>query len=178
MQNQRNSHLVEGTLTTKNSKESVSSPDLASKRFSKNLLQMFIQSITNLSSLRFPQKLSVQILLLLALGVLAPYSSVFAASASISWDPNAESDLAGYKLYKRTLPSQDFGQPIFSGFSSTPSSPTTTATELSEGTTYGFIVTAFDTSGNESTPSIERQFTPTTSTPPPPPPPPPPHPQI
>ena len=170
MKNQKTRPVGESRIAN-NPKNSISSPALACKRFPKNVKQMFIQSITSLSSLRFAQTLSVQILLLFALGILTPYSQVFAASASISWDPNTESDLAGYKLYKRTLPSQDFGQPIFSGFPSSPSSPTTTATGLSEGTTYGFVVTAFDTSGNESAPSIEKQFTPTTGTPPPPPPP-------
>ena len=95
-------------------------------------------------------------------------TSVFAGSATMTWASNTESDLAGYKIYKRALPSQDFGQPIFSGLTSTPSSPTTTVTGLSEGTTYGFIVTAFDTSGNESAPSIEKHFTLTTGTTPPP----------
>ena len=170
MKCQRTSPLVEGSLTAKNPKESISYSGLNSKRFPKNVLQMFIQAITGLSSLNVSKKLPIQILLLLAIGILTPCSPVFAANVSVSWDPNTESDIAGYKLYKRTLPSQDFGQPLFSGFPNNPSSPTTTVTGLSEGTTYGFIVTAIDTSGNESAPSIEKQFTTTTGTPPPPPP--------
>ncbi|WNM63963.1 Ig-like domain-containing protein [Candidatus Nitrospira neomarina] len=86
----------------------------------------------------------------------------------MTWDKNSESDLAGYKIYKRTLPSQDFGQPIFSGMPSNPSSPATTVSGLNGGTTYGFIATAFDTAGNESAPSTEKQITLTTTAPPPP----------
>ena len=157
MQYHRTSPLVEKKLTAQNPKESISCPSLTSKRIPKNVLQVFIKAATGLSSLNFPQKLSFQILLLLAL--LTPCSPVFSASVLVSWDSNTESDLAGYKLYKRALPTQNFGQPIFLGFPSNPSSPSTTVTGLSEGTTYGFILKAFDTSGNESAPSVEKQLT-------------------
>ncbi|MCB9775765.1 MAG: FG-GAP repeat protein [Nitrospiraceae bacterium] len=102
-------------------------------------------------------------LLLFGLFVSSAYS---ASSVQLTWNANTESDLAGYKIYKRTLPSQDFGQPIFSGFPNNPSSPSTTVSGLSGGTTYGFIATAFDTAGNESTPSTEATITITTSPPP------------
>ncbi|WP_443147597.1 Ig-like domain-containing protein, partial [Nitrospira sp.] len=88
----------------------------------------------------------------------------------MTWNKNTESDLAGYKVYKRALPSQDFGQPIFSGMPSNPSSPATTVSGLNGGTTYGFIATAFDTAGNESAPSTEKQISIPTGTSPPPPP--------
>ncbi|MGP0593548.1 Ig-like domain-containing protein [Nitrospira sp. T9] len=106
---------------------------------------------------------AVLTLLLSGLLISPAYS---ASSIQLIWDANTESDLAGYKIYKRTLPSQDFGQPIFSGFPNNPSSPSTTVSGLSGGTTYGFIATAFDTAGNESTPSTEATITITTSTPP------------
>ncbi|MDT3778237.1 Ig-like domain-containing protein [Nitrospira sp. MA-1] len=48
-----------------------------------------------------------------------------------------------------------------------PSSPSTTVSGLSAGTTYGFIATAFDTAGNESAPSTERQISVPTGTSPP-----------
>ncbi|MDR4484699.1 MAG: Ig-like domain-containing protein [Nitrospirales bacterium] len=106
-------------------------------------------------------------ILLLAVTILIPCSPVFSANVSVTWNKNTESDLAGYKIYQRTLPSQDFGQPIFSGMPSNPSSPSTTVTGLSEGKTYGFMAKAFDTSGNESAPSTEAQITLTTNPPPP-----------
>ena len=104
-------------------------------------------------------------ILIFLLTMLGTCVNLHAASVMISWDPNPESDIAGYKLYKRALPSQDFGQPIFSGLPGTPSSPSTIVTGLSDGTTYGFMLTAFDTSGNESAPSLEKQITLPTVTP-------------
>ncbi|WNM57962.1 Ig-like domain-containing protein [Candidatus Nitrospira allomarina] len=108
-------------------------------------------------------------LLLFVLLVSPAYS---ASSIQVTWDANTESDLAGYKIYKRTLPSQDFGQPIFSGMPGNPSSPSTTVAGLNGGTTYGFIATAFDTAGNESAPTTEVPITFPPSSPPPPSPPP------
>ncbi len=78
-----------------------------------------------------------------------------AASTTLSWDQNVESDLAGYKIYQRTLPLFDFGSPIFSGLPSNASSPSRTISGLNADTEYGFITTAFDQSGNESGPSNE-----------------------
>ena len=88
-------------------------------------------------------------------------SSLYAASASLSWDANSEPDLAGYNIYQRTLPSIDFGAPIFSGLPSNPSSPQLVVNNLNAGISYGFIATAFDFSGNESSPSLELHVTPT-----------------
>ena len=86
-------------------------------------------------------------------------SNIHAASVSVTWDANNESDLAGYKIYQRKLPSTDYGSPVFSGFPSNPASPQITITNLIEGETYGFIATAFDASGNESSPTTEKQIT-------------------
>ena len=86
-------------------------------------------------------------------------SSINAASVSLSWNANSESDLAGYKIYQRKLPSTNYGFPIFTGLPSNPNSPQITITNLTEGETYGFIGTAFDTSGNESSPTPEKQIT-------------------
>ena len=86
-----------------------------------------------------------------------------AANVALTWNPNSEADLAGYKIYQRTLPSTDYGLPIFSGLPSIPSAPQLTVTDLPEGSSYGFIATAYDTSGNESVPSLEAQITVATS---------------
>lgn len=82
-----------------------------------------------------------------------------AAGVTLSWSPNTEANIAGYKVYQRTLPATDFGSPIFSGPSQTPNSPSLTIADLPEGHTYAFIVTAYDTKGNESRPSEEQQVT-------------------
>ncbi len=78
---------------------------------------------------------------------------------TLTWKPNNESGLAGYNIYKRILPSTDYGRPILSGIPSNPSAPQLTVPNLLEGTSYGFIVTAFDSAGNENAPSLEKQTT-------------------
>ena len=75
----------------------------------------------------------------------------FAYSGSLiaTWDANAESDLAGYKLY--------YG-PESSNYTKTIDVGDTTAYQvnnLTVGETYFFVVTAYDSSGNESAPSTE-----------------------
>ena len=81
-------------------------------------------------------------------------TSTHAENAILTWDPNTESDLAGYRVYQRILPSVDFQQ-IFSGMPPVPNSPEHTVTGLQFGNTYNYIVTAFDQSGNEGPPSNE-----------------------
>ena len=115
-------------------------------------------------------KVQVSYVFLLLLNISLTYSLAFAADLLITWDQNTETDLAGYKIYERQLPSLEYGVPIFSGQPSDPFSPSHVISNVEEGFTYGYIITAFDTSGNESTPSIEDQITiappPPSSTPP------------
>jgi fibronectin type 3 domain-containing protein len=73
------------------------------------------------------------------------------ASASFEWDPNTETDLAGYKIYQGSSSGQ-YGQPIATLAASSTSYE---ATGLQNGSTYFFVVTAFDTSGNEGSLSDE-----------------------
>ncbi len=70
-------------------------------------------------------------------------TGAFAATASLSWDANTESDLSGYKVYFGTAPGS-YGTPVNVG-----NTTSYTVSGLSDGTYY-FAVTAFDTSGNES----------------------------
>ncbi len=67
-----------------------------------------------------------------------------ATTAILSWAPNTDSDLAGYKVYMGTL-SGLYGTPVDVG-----NVTTYTAGNLSSGTTYYFSVTAYDQSRNES----------------------------
>jgi len=82
----------------------------------------------------------------------------FAGSATISWRANAESDLAGYRLYYGTS-SRSYGPPV-------PAGRVTqyTLANLTDGRTYYFGVTALDFSGNESGYSAEAKKTIATST--------------
>jgi hypothetical protein len=81
------------------------------------------------------------------LTVNAPASS----SATLIWNANTESDLAGYKVYRATA-SGAYGAPIAT---LTGNVTNYVATGLQVGTTYFFVVTAYDNAGNESIVSNE-----------------------
>jgi fibronectin type 3 domain-containing protein len=81
----------------------------------------------------------------------SPPASIATASAQFEWDPNTETDLAGYKIYKGSSSGQ-YGAPI----ATLPASSTSyEADGLQKGSTYFFVVTAFDNSGNEGPLSAE-----------------------
>lgn len=73
--------------------------------------------------------------------------------ATLEWDPNSESDLAGYKMYVGTA-SGVYGEPIDVGLATT-----YTVTGLLPGRTYYFAVSAYNTSGKESGKSNEVSYT-------------------
>ncbi|MGA2260075.1 MAG: dockerin type I domain-containing protein [Acidobacteriota bacterium] len=79
-------------------------------------------------------------LVLFALLLAAP---LLAADVKLAWDPNSESDLAGYKVYYGKAPGV-YGAPISLG-----TQTTYTVTGLAPGTYY-FAVTAYNTTGLES----------------------------
>ena len=70
-------------------------------------------------------------------------------AVTLRWDPNIEVDLMGYKVYVGTK-SGSFGPSIDVGNVTAHS-----LTNLQKGSTYYFVVTAYDKSGNESLPSNE-----------------------
>ena len=74
-----------------------------------------------------------------------------ASTATLTWNAGTESDLAGYKVYRGTA-SGTYGAPL----ATLPKTITShTATGLQNGTTYFFVITAYDTAGNESAYSNE-----------------------
>ena len=76
---------------------------------------------------------------------------VSTSSATLTWDPNTDSDLASYRVYQTTTPGV-YGTPI----ATVPAGATTyTRTGLTMGSTYYFRITAVDSTGNESLPSNE-----------------------
>ncbi|MBN1998931.1 fibronectin type III domain-containing protein [candidate division KSB1 bacterium] len=86
------------------------------------------------------------ILLILMLGT---GHLVFPGALIVSWDANTESDLAGYKIYYGTE-SQNYVHVLDVG-----DTTRYIVDGLVEGSTYYFVVTAYDFSGNESAPSVE-----------------------
>ena len=100
-----------------------------------------IITVTASGSTNSPQQIPVS----LTLSVTA------AGTANLTWNTSTESDLTGYKVYRATA-SGTYGAPL----ATLPKTTTTyTATELQTGTTYFFVITAYDSSGNESTFSNE-----------------------
>ncbi len=80
--------------------------------------------------------------------------TVFAAAqATLEWDPNAEADLAGYKMYVGAS-SGVYGVPIDVGLATT-----CAVTSLLAKHTYYFAVTAYNTAGKESGKSNEICYT-------------------
>ena len=71
-------------------------------------------------------------------------------SVTLTWTASVAPDLAGYKIYRATS-SGAYGAPIATLGKTTSYS----ATSLSTGTTYFFVITAYDSAGNESSYSNE-----------------------
>ncbi|RJR50165.1 MAG: hypothetical protein C4576_06280 [Desulfobacteraceae bacterium] len=83
---------------------------------------------------------------ILLLGALVLPSLVLAGSATITWQPNTEADLAKYRVYWSTTAGS------YESYKAEVAKGTTSyaANSLTNGQTYYFVVTAVDTSGNES----------------------------
>ncbi|MFQ5455433.1 MAG: fibronectin type III domain-containing protein [Nitrospirota bacterium] len=92
-------------------------------------------------------------LLIAALILLINVQYSFGGEALLSWNANTEPDLAGYMVYYGTS-SHNYIQVRGKG-ELTGLNTTYTIQNLTEGVTYYFAVTAFDTSGNESNYSNE-----------------------
>jgi len=88
--------------------------------------------------------------LLTILAILAIAGIAQAATINVSWNPNTEPDLAGYRLYVGEASGQ-YGEPVDVG------NVTGHVMEITpqHGATYYFALTAYDTSGNESGYSAE-----------------------
>jgi fibronectin type III domain protein len=75
-------------------------------------------------------------------------------SVTLSWNPNPESDIAGYHVSYGTT-SGSYTQQIDAG-----SATTASVSGLQDGTRHFFVVTAYDTAGLESLPSTEVAYPP------------------
>ncbi len=129
-------------------------------QYSRNSISM---NISTLYATPIRQSLIVHMTFLLLLNFLFMTSNLYAAEVSVTWNANRESDLAGYRVFQRLLPSNDYRSAVFSGLPSNPKAPQITISNLLADTTYGFIATAFDSSGNESQISREAIVTTTSN---------------
>ena len=93
----------------------------------------------NKRSLRVPVSLSIT-----APPAAPPPPPPQSTSATLTWSPNAETDLAGYKLYVGKA-SGIYGAPIIIG-----KQTSYTVSNLQLGNTYYFALSAYDINGNES----------------------------
>jgi len=76
------------------------------------------------------------------IGLIA--ANAMAAQATLAWDPNTESDLAGYRIHYGTASGS------YTVHTDVHNVTTYTVDGLTAGQTYYFAVTAYDASGNES----------------------------
>ena len=86
--------------------------------------------------------LGFKIVVCIIIGIIA--SNALAAQATLTWDPNTESDLGGYKVHYGTTNGS------YTVHTDVHKVTTHTVTGLTAGQTYYFAATAYDTSGNES----------------------------
>ncbi len=94
-------------------------------------------------------------LLALATFLLIPFlplSNVHSAQVTLAWDPNTEPDLAGYRVHYGTA-SRSYQAHLDAGLNTT-----YTVSNLPDGGSYFFAVTAYDSSGNESAYSGEVSY--------------------
>ena len=75
------------------------------------------------------------------------------SNVTFAWDANTETDLAGYRLYQSSTPgTYTFGES--EAVVTIPAGTETVQITVPDGTLY-FVLTAYDTDGNESGPSNE-----------------------
>ncbi|MCD6115711.1 Ig-like domain-containing protein [bacterium] len=92
-------------------------------------------------------------ILLSIAGLLLLWAGSIAATLELSWQPNTEPDLAGYKIYYGTS-----GSGVYSIIIDVGNVNTYDLTGLSIGATYYLVVTAYDENGNESGYSEEVSY--------------------
>lgn len=79
----------------------------------------------------------------------APGTLLYRGQATINWNANPESDLAGYRVW------HGIASGVYSEFVDVGNVTTYQWNGLLPGTTHFFVVTAYDTGGLESLPSLE-----------------------
>ena len=96
--------------------------------------------------------------LLMCAMLLALGSAAWAATVTVMWDANTETDLAGYRLYQSdTSGVYTFGENH--AIETIPAgTETVTIDDIPDGT-YFCVLTAYDFGGNESGPSNEVEVT-------------------
>lgn len=100
--------------------------------------------------------------------VIAILASDAAWGATLTWSPNTEPDLAGYRVYQCT--SQPCGRAYGTASLLVTLGTVTSFNIGTPGSTQYYVITAYDTANNESAESGVAIYSPPNSPPPPPPP--------
>jgi hypothetical protein len=80
----------------------------------------------------------------------------YGVNVTLSWEPNSEADLAGYRIfYREEGQGYNYNNPAWEG-----TDTTSTIYNLDDDTTYYIVVRAFDEAGNESGSSAEVSYAP------------------
>ena len=113
-----------------------------------------------------------KIVLCVAMVAFMLASMGYAAEVTLTWDPNSEADLAGYRIYMTTAQGEyaykqanpDTPNLVWEGTLDDPvklpdpQNPTAKVAIPNDCRDYWFVGTAFDLCGNESLPSNEVHF--------------------
>jgi hypothetical protein len=105
------------------------------------------------SEARMRSLLQIIIVMLLVMGTCWVLEVQAAQSVTLAWDPNLDPTIAGYRLYEGTS-SGVYTQQIEVG-----NITAALVSNLADGQTYFFAVTAYNTAGAESIPSNEVSYT-------------------
>ena len=89
----------------------------------------------------------------LLLGLATGAQAAADREVTLAWNANTESDLAGYRLLYGTTPG------TYSGSVDAGNATSATATGLNSGTDYYFVVVAYNSAGQTSSPSAEISYT-------------------
>ena len=101
--------------------------------------------------------------------VLMCAAPAWGATVKLTWNPNTEPDLAGYRIYQTETPgAYDKATQRVADISATANQQKTADVQVNftDGRTVYFVATAYDTSGNESGFSNEVSFKTSDTTPP------------
>ena len=113
-------------------------------------------------------RISGAIVALFVAVALQPGVASAACSVELSWSPNPETYVAGYKIYYGTSQGGPYSFVVDAGNPALVDGMVHgTVSGLTEGNTYYFVATAYDEDENESAPCAEVSYTCPGSSPPP-----------
>ena len=101
--------------------------------------------------INFPHGLTISILATIIF--LFAASTIAADEIILAWDANTEPDLEGYVVYNKKgspSPPYDYVESYPEEGLADPLNPSAVIADLESDVTYSFVVTAYDTQGNES----------------------------